>query len=91
MNLDGLSLKLSLEPRKKIGDCVLARAGARKRCKCAVVDGMLFTLPTTPSTLGSAFADDILIVLRATSPPATVLPPTRLVCLFGDTLAVLSQ
>ena len=31
MNLDGLTLKRSLEPKKEIGDCVLACVGVRKR------------------------------------------------------------
>ena len=54
MKLDGLSLslKLSLEPRKKISECVLACAGVRKRWKCAVVDGVQFNCAGGSSTMG---------------------------------------
>ena len=36
----------ALEPRKELFKCVHACAGVRKRWKCAVVDGALFTKET---------------------------------------------
>ena len=45
VNLDSLSLKLSLESRRKISECVLACAGVCKRWKSVVTDETLFTSP----------------------------------------------
>ena len=61
MNLDGLSLKLSLEPRKKISECVLTCAGVRKRWKCAVVDGVLLTPPSVTERLLPLVADPLCL------------------------------
>ena len=48
MNLDGLSLTLSREPRKKNSERATACAGVRRGWKCADVDGVLFTACTIP-------------------------------------------
>ena len=59
MNLHGLSLKLSLEPCKKISECVLACTGVRKRWKMCHCGRCIVCLPSVTGRLPSLVTDHL--------------------------------